>query len=369
MPVLVESRIRRKRKLLFLAIATAVFFFFCYRIASPYLNAIVGAAVLATLFHPVFRTLKDLTGGRSNLAAWLCILVLLVTLIGPAILIGILLHNESIAVYDWLRTNTAAQNGWPTAISSWVARVADWVGVHTGVDPDTLRSAALSRINEVGNFFVQKTGALLGGISSAILSLVITLFTFFFMLRSGATLVRNGARLLPLDEDEIEVLISKITAAIQGNVAGVLAVGGTQAILLGLGFWIFGVPSPVLWAIVTVACSVIPMGGAALVWVPGAIYLFASHSILKGVLMLAWGAGIVSLSDNIVRPWVLSDRVNMSPLLIFFALLGGIQVFGFWGIFLGPVILSLAVTFASMLLEEWQNSKPLENTQNPVNQP
>jgi predicted PurR-regulated permease PerM len=74
---------------------------------------------------------------------------------------------------------------------------------------------------------------------------------------------------------------------------------------------------------------------------------------------MAWGAGVVSVSDNIIRPWVLSDRMNMSPLVIFFAFLGGVQVFGFWGIFLGPVVLSLAATFFSMLLDEWQRQKPL----------
>jgi predicted PurR-regulated permease PerM len=201
-----------------------------------------------------------LTGGSPNWAAALSVIILLVTFIGPGILIWILLRAELASAYQWLQTNTAAKNGWPIAISAVIEKVAGWIGVHIGVDPDTIRAAALARINEAGNFFVQKTAAVLGGIGSAVFSLIIILFTLFFMLRAGSSLVRRIALLLPLDTDEIDVLLQKIVASIQGNVLGVIAVGGAQGLLLGLGFWMFGIPSPVLWGLVTGVCSVVPFG-------------------------------------------------------------------------------------------------------------
>ena len=113
-----------------------------------------------------------------------------------------------------------------------------------------------------------------------------------------------------------------------------------------------GVPSPLLWALVTGLCSLVPLFGAALVWIPGAVYLFLIGSWVKGLILVGWGAGVVSLSDNIVRPWVISERLKLSPGILFFALLGGVEVFGPLGIFLGPVICSVTLTLGKMLLRE-----------------
>jgi predicted PurR-regulated permease PerM len=207
---------------------------------------------------------------------------------------------------------------------------------------------------------VKKTAGILGGIGAGIVSLVIMLVAFFFLLREGRRIVRGAASLLPLSQNEIDTLIEKIDAAVQANVVGVLAVAAAQGTLLGIALWLLGIPSSILWGLIAAICSVVPMVGSSIVWVPLTIYLFITGSLVKGVILLVWSAGVVSLADNFIRPWILSGRVNLSPLVLFFALLGGVEVFGPLGIFLGPLIVSLAVTFGSMFFNELRTQGELQ---------
>lgn len=342
---------QRRTKLIFLGITTALAFYFCYLLAEPFFRSIVAAAILATLMHPWFRRLRERLG-NANWAATVSLVIVVVAFIGPATLLGILIEKELVTAYQWLRTNTEAQNGWPAALSLWSTNAAGWVGVHTGVSPDTLRDAFLSRLNEISGTFVRKTANIIGGLGTGIVSLVIMFVAFFFLLREGSRIVRGGASLLPLDGDEIDALIAKVEAAIQANVVGVLAVAAVQGTLLAIAFLVLGVPSPLLWALIAAMCSVIPMIGSSVVWVPAIIYLIATGSWIKGLILLGWAAGVVSLADNLIRPWILSDRVNLPPLVLFFALLGGVELFGVLGIFLGPVILSLAISIAALFFGE-----------------
>ena len=120
---------------------------------------------------------------------------------------------------------------------------------------------------------------------------------------------------------------------------------------MGVGFWFLGLRSPILWGVVTAACSLVPVVGSALVWLPAALFLVASGHWAKGVILLAWGAGFVSIVDHIVRPYVVGGRARMNSLLVFFSLLGGIQAFGILGIFLGPLVLSITLALLGMLRE------------------
>lgn len=341
----------RRNKLIFLAIGSAAFGWLCFFIAQPYLNSILAAAILAVVCYPLFQRLEQFTGS-SNRAAALSVLILFVTLVGPAILLLILVRGEISGIVRWLNQNTAVQNGWSVAFSTWTDNALSWIGDHAGIHAESVKAALLSRVNAAGGFLVQKTAHAFSGITSAVIDLFIVAFTLFFLLRDGAWLVQQTKRILPLTDQEASALFKKIDTSIRANVVGVLAVGSAQGALAGLAFWVLGVPSPILWSILTGICSAVPIFGSSLVWGPAAIYLFLTHSWIKALILIGWSIGVVSLSDNIVRPWILSDRVNLSPALILFALLGGIEMFGPIGIFVGPVILSLALAFFSMFFEE-----------------
>ncbi len=175
---------QRRNKLIFLTVAALVTFYFCYLIARPFLQSIVAAGILATLFHPWFRRLRR-KFGNANWAATLSLVIVVVAFVGPLILLGFFLQKELATAYGWLKQNTAAQNGWPAALSDWIDKAASWVGLHTGVSPEALRHAVLTRVDAASGAMVQKTAGILSGIGAGIVSLVTTLVTFCFLLREG----------------------------------------------------------------------------------------------------------------------------------------------------------------------------------------
>jgi len=136
------------------------------------------------------------------------------------------------------------------------------------------------------------------------------------------------------------------------NLYGILAVGLAQGLLTGAAFAVLGVPSPLLLGLTTAVCSLVPIVGTMLVWLPAAIYLMAIGHLWKGIILMLWSSVVVGTIDNIIRPLVIGSKVELHPLLLLFALLGGLQVFGFIGIFIGPVVLSVISALTDMLREE-----------------
>ena len=139
---------------------------------------------------------------------------------------------------------------------------------------------------------------------------------------------RRIAAVLPLHADQIEKLFTGINNTIMATVYGGLVVAAVQGALTGLALWFFNVPSPVLWGVVAAMFSLVPMVGSAVVWLPAALYLFINGHWVQAVILVAWGGGVVGTIDNVLRPKLMADRVQMHTLLIFFSVFGGVQVFG-----------------------------------------
>ncbi|MBV8830568.1 MAG: AI-2E family transporter [Acidobacteriaceae bacterium] len=346
-----SERDERTKRIVFLCVATGAACFLCYVISRPFATPILAAVILAVLFNPLFLRLKSITGNR-NWAAFLSLTILLVLLGGLTALMVFVARREIVFTYGWLKTNTTARDGWTTAFSSWTDRAAGWIGVKTGVSPEVVRHAALTRIDQASATIVKKTGDTLAGVGNLSVAVVLTFVAFFFFLREGRRFVDWITWLMPLQNEEKTRFLENVQSSIEANVVGVLVVAVVQAALLGIGFWVLSVPSPLLWALVTAGCSLIPFFGAALVWIPGAVYLFLAGSWVKALILVGWGAGIVSLSDNIVRPWVISERLKLPSIVLLFAMLGGVEVFGPLGIFVGPMVFSIARLLARMLQSE-----------------
>src|SRR6266571_2215558 len=158
--------------------------------------------------------------------------------------------------------------------------------------------------------------------------------------------------LLPLSRDQAMRLLAGIRDSVIANLYGILAVGLAQGLLTGAALAILRVPSALLLGLATAICSLIPIVGTMLVWLPAAIYLMAAGHLWRGIVLILWGALVVGTVDNIIRPLVIGSKVEFHPLLLLFALLGGLQVFGFIGIFIGPVVISVIAALINMLREE-----------------
>jgi predicted PurR-regulated permease PerM len=163
---------------------------------------------------------------------------------------------------------------------------------------------------------------------------------------------RRAAAILPLSSEQVERLFNGIENTIIATVYGGLVVAAVQGTLTGLALWICGIHSPVLWGVVASLFSLIPLVGSAAVWLPAALYLMATGNYVWAIGLIAWGAGVVGTVDNFLRPILISGRVQMHTLVIFFAVFGGVNVFGFLGLFVGPVILAVTITLLGMLRDE-----------------
>ena len=183
------------------------------------------------------------------------------------------------------------------------------------------------------------------------------LFILFFLFREGSAVALRAAALLPVEREHMDRLFGRIRDSIFANLYGIVAVALVQGLLTGVAFAFLGIPSPILFGIVAAVFSLLPVVGPSLVWLPASVFLFATGHWIKALLLLTWGTIVVGTADNIIRPLVIMGRVKLHPLILLFALIGGVQQFGFIGLFIGPVVMSLVLALLEMLQEQAREAK------------
>lgn len=351
----------KRLSLVFLTVITAVTLYLSYVIARPFLTPIVAATLIAIAIHPLFRGLTRRIPNRSAAALAATLLVLLAFVL-PAVFIIERLAHETASVYRWLNEQQSLQGGWKAYGDRLMDPPLEWVSARTGMSTQQLKRAALDRFQSVSESLLGWGQSLLINVGGTIVDTAIMLLTFFFLLRDGERIRDRIGSLLPIEPHRYGQLIETISASIAANMYGVLAVAVAQGTLGAIGYTIAGLPSVMLWSVATAIFSMIPLAGAAAVWSVAALYLLAIGSWGKAIFMIAYGAGVISTADNIVRPLVLSGRVKLHTLLIFFSLLGGVKAFGVIGLFLGPIIASVAMALLTILEEErleWERGSPV----------
>lgn len=358
---MIEADRNKRLSLLVLMLLTAATLTLSFVIAWPFLTPIVTATLLAIAIYPLYLRLNRSIRNSSG-AALLATLIVLIAIVLPTVLIVNKLAHETTALYAWLNEKQSLEGGWRAYAGSLVDPPLEWLAARTGISQEQLRQAALDRLQSVSAALLNWAKSLAVNIGGTIVDTVIMLLTLFFLLRDGPRIRERIGAILPLEAHRYQELIDTISASITANIYGVLAVALAQGTLGAIGYTIAGLPSVMLWSLATAVFSMIPLAGAASVWAVASIYLLAIGSWGKAIFMIAWGAGVISTADNIVRPLVLSGRVKLHTLLIFFSLLGGVKAFGIIGLFIGPIIVSVAMALLKILEEErleWQrNSAP-----------
>jgi predicted PurR-regulated permease PerM len=340
--------VRKRVTIIFLISATLLALYFCYLLFQPFLKPLLSATVIAIVFYPVHLHIQRYLRSPS-LAAFASTIVVLLLIIVPAIAIILAIKEEIAGLYALIDQKSTESGGFSPFVSHLIERPMQWIGRYVDVSQFDLRASLLGRLKELSSFLVAEGWMIVGGLTTFIINTVITLFTLFFLFREGRSMRRRVAAVLPLSSEQVERLFSGIENTIIGTVYGGLVVAAVQGTLVGLALWVFGVPSPVLWGVVASFFALLPLVGTTVVWLPASIYLILSGSWVKGAVLAAWGMFVVGTIDNVLRPYLISGRVQMHTLLIFFAVFGGVQVFGFLGLFIGPVILAVTITLLGML--------------------
>jgi predicted PurR-regulated permease PerM len=334
----------------FLVVVAAIALYFCYLIARPFLSPIFLAVMLAIVFHPVKIGIQR-RFRRRNTVALLCTALVGLAFLLPSISLGVIIHRETLALYQLLNEKSTAQGGWNPYAMHVTERLLSWVGRYIDLSQFDLRGTLLRWLDQISQYLFSWGAHVVRNFISFLAGTVIAFFTLFFLFREGGSIKEYVASYVPLTHVQVERLFTGISNSIIANVYGVIAVGASQGALAGLGFWALGLPSPALWGLVTALFSLIPLIGSAAVFGPAVVLLAVGGHWVKALILLGWGVAIVAQVDNVVRPYVISEKAKLNTLPVFFALLGGVKAFGIIGLFVGPVLLSFTLVVLDMLRE------------------
>ncbi|WP_215800303.1 AI-2E family transporter [Pantoea dispersa] len=329
-----------------LAIVTIAFF----DVLAPYFSAILWAAILAVIFAPLKSLLRRKMGDRNGLASFVTLLIICLIVFTPLAIITSSLVVEINTVYTKLQTNSAQ---FPTVFASLLQHLPEWA--QTWLADHDLNNAA--QIQQKLSGFALKGGQYMAGSVFMIgkgtftftVGFGVMLYLLFFLLKDGAWLVGLILEALPLSTYVKHHLLMKFAAVSRATVKGTVVVAVVQGVLGGFAFWITDIDGSLLWGALMAFLSLIPAVGSAIVWVPAAIFFFATGALWKGLFLVGFFVVVVGLVDNILRPLLVGKDTKMPDYLILIATLGGMEVYGINGFVIGPLIAALFIACWNLL--------------------
>jgi predicted PurR-regulated permease PerM len=337
------SRQQRLIVLVPLLVCAVLVAIMAFQVFRPFFLDLTVAGSVALLLAPLQRRFTSLVRGRASLAAALLVLLVTVTILLPVLSSAALLGQQAFGFFDWLSPRLrpdALESLWRDTLPDRYPRLAPWFKA-SGGGAMPLVSDALSRFAAGANNLIQK---IVSGLTSAALELVLFLLILFFFLRDGPRFREEVRKVSPISESQEGEILEHLTRTIKGVLQAMVVVPVVQGLVAMLGFWLFGVPSPLLWGVMVIFAAFIPLLGSPLGWVPAAVYLIVTRPGMAGWGLLAYGVFFISTIDNFVKPWLLREAAQIHPLLGFLSILGGVVAFGPMGFLVGPVILSLLLS-------------------------
>ena len=315
------------------------------RVIWPLSGALAWSAVLSFFTYPIYRFIheKIFRGRWSYLAAGLNTALIILVLVFPVLGLGATAIRELSDVYQRFVVWFPTVRGQSLGELLRMPQLDAFLDRYPDIFEMPFWSDLLSNLpGALMSFIRGMSTALLGNTIQLGFSLLVMTVGTFFLTRDGERFVSFVHEILPLSPSEKDVFFKRTNQMLYAIFYGIILTAGVQAILGGLGWLFVGLPSPVVFGILMFFMGMIPMMGTPLVFVPGAIYLFATGDVRNAIIMLAWGFGVVSSIDNLLRPLFIYEGTKAHVLMIFAGILGGISVWGFLGLFMGPLVLSVA---------------------------
>ncbi len=320
-------------------------------VLSPFLVPIAWALCLAAVTSRPYAALVDRTG-RPRLSALLMVVATILVIVVPLAIVLLFAARElsdlgAGGIAQWVAD---VKTGLPRAYE-WIDAQLRYLGLSEGVT-GVAKRAAEAAPSLLWRPLAAGAWSVAGGIVTTAVGLVIMFATLYFTYSESPRLHAFVRDLSPLSAKDTDRLLATLQNNTSAAVLGGIVVALIQGALGGVGFCIAGVTAPVLWALVMAFFSLFPIGGAAIVWAPVALYQFAVGATGSGVFLVIWGAVVVGLSDNFLRPWILRRAGSaVHPMLLFFAILSGIGLFGMSGVVFGPLLIALLLTSAEIYRE------------------
>jgi predicted PurR-regulated permease PerM len=319
--------------------ATGIALYLCWLMLRPFITVLEWAAVLVIVFYPVHKRLAKKIK-RRGLSALLSSLLVIVILVLPLTFLTMALTNELAGAARNLPAQVAQLMDPEAPITG---KVSKWIHDHIAVEAARSQEFVVEQLKTAGAVLLGQSLGLVGNILNAIVRAFFVIITMYYLFRDGDKIVRALPGALPLSNHQSEAILARVNQVVSASVYGVVTIAMLQGLLAGLAFWMLGVPSPILWAVVLAFVCMIPIAGSFFVWLPASIYLMLTGHWTKAILLILWGALVISTIDNFLRPKLIKNQTKLHELFVFFSVLGGMSVFGLLGIVLGPVVLAITL--------------------------
>jgi predicted PurR-regulated permease PerM len=319
----------------------------CWIMFQPFFNVLLWAGVLSVVFYPLHRRIRQRIGKPSLAAACSTLLVILLILL-PVTFVTVAVVRELSGAAAAFQ---ASDHSWSRSMPPGAVWLLDKAGQYVDIDRESARKFVAGRMQTWGTALAASTLVVVGGAVGAVVQTLLVVFTLFYFFRDGDRIRHAAYEMVPLQRVQWQDIIARTQEVIAATVYGVLAISAIQGVLGTLIFWALGLPSPLLWGVVMFFLCMIPMAGAFLVWVPAAIYLALTGAYVKAGILVVWGVLVIGGIDNVLSPRLVGRRASLHELLIFFSVLGGLQVFGVLGLVLGPVVVAMTLALVEMVRE------------------
>jgi len=315
-----------------------------YLVLKPFLTEIFISAILVSIFYKPYLNFSKFLKGHNQLAAVLMCLLLLVLIILPTIKFIAYAAGQSISAYNTTVSFFNNHTINDLLKSDFLNRGAlSYLNISSyNFDNNTFQDTVLSILQQSSNWLLSGASTILKGTTDFVISLVLIIITMYFFFVDGKKMLIRIMNLTPWPQKYNEELFHKFQVVSRSTFLSNFAAAAAQGIVGAIGFGIIGFP-PFLAGVLVALLSLFPFGPTVF-YIPMAIYYLLSGDIWQGIFIFLWGLLVIGTIDNVVRAWMIKDEAEINPIFVLFSILGGIVLFGFWGIVLGPLVVALAVT-------------------------
>jgi len=337
----------------FFVILGMVTILFLY-LLQPFFFPIFWAAVIAGVFRPLYIRINGKLN-RPNLSTAILFLLIALIILLPAGIIGTLVFNESARIYATLSPDAKhldrnLQHLISTISGNPISELFD-------INEEMLVAKATEVVQGITKYIFVHLTDLTQNTLGLLVKFAIMLYTLFFFVRDGDRFLRLSMKILPLGRGREKFLYERFIVTARSTLKVTLIIGGIQGVLGGAVFFVTDVEGALIWGLLMILMAIVPLVGCSIIWAPAGILMLLAGHVWEGILILTVGVLVISMVDNLLRPILIGQDVEMHPLLIFLSTLGGIILFGFSGFVIGPVITSLLIAIWEMYEEFYRREK------------
>ena len=308
--------------------------------------------MIAFATNPVKRRLLLLFPARKNLTAFIMTLGAFLLIIGPSFYLIFNLTTQIIGLYH--RGTIFFQSGaWENLQKTALQSFSGYLPSPRLFPDIDLREFLMNSLKEISGYMAKQLGGVLKNTFILIVNFIIMILTLFFFYRDGEHYYSTILQMIPFQSKQKVIVSKKFLDTFSAVIFGVFLIALIQGILTGIGMAIFGVPFFLFWGVLAFLSALIPVLGAAFVWVPGVLYIFLTGHTVASLLFALWGVLLISTPDNFLRPLLIGNRARLPVFFLYIGILGGLKVYGMAGILLGPLIVTMVIAFALIYREDY----------------